>query len=224
MVPLHEHPDESVTYDELLVYEQNGMKTFPKVVGKTVVQVDVQELLNGVDMEGTRRREDRREELAAMREEPVRVFISYAHKDERFRLALEPHLKLLQRQRLIATWHDRLIKPGAEWKDVIDANLEHAKIILLLVSADFIAFGLLLGNRDETRAGTAHKGRGAVVIPIIIRDVKWNTATFAKLEALPDKGKAVDMWKNKDQAWRNVADGIEKVAAELRKKKNARPG
>jgi len=31
-----------------------------------------------------------------------------------------------------------LIKPGTQWKDVIDANLEHAKIIVLLVSADFM--------------------------------------------------------------------------------------
>jgi internalin A len=52
---------------------------------------------------------------------------------------LEPHLKLLQRQGLIATWHDRLIKPGTHGRDVIDANLEQAKIVLLLVSADFIA-------------------------------------------------------------------------------------
>lgn len=82
----------------------------------------MQELLKGLDLEGIRRREDKREALAEMREEPIRVFISYAHKDERFRLALEPHLKLTQRQGLIATWHDRLIKPGAEWKDVIDAR------------------------------------------------------------------------------------------------------
>ena len=223
LVLLHEHPDEFVTYDELLVYEQNGMKTFPKVVGKTVVQIDVQELLNGVDLEGTRRREDRQEVLAEMREEPVRVFISYAHKDERFRLALEPHLKLLQRQRLIATWHDRLIKPGAEWKDVIDANLGHAKIILLLVSADFIASDYCW-EIEMKRALERHEKGEARVIPVIIREAKWDTALFAKLQALPEKGKAVDLWQKKDQAWRSVADGIEKVAAELRKKKNARPG
>jgi len=223
LAPLHEHPDESVTYDELLVYEQNGMKTFPKVIGKKVIQVDVQELLNGVDLAGTRRREDRREEFVEMREEPIRVFISYAHKDERFRLELEPHLKLLQRQRLIATWHDRLIKPGTEWADVIDANLEHAKIILLLVSADFIASDYCW-EIEMQRALERHEKGEARVIPVIIRDCKWDTAQFAKLQALPEKGKAVDLWRKKDQAWRSVADGIEKVAAELRKEKKARPG
>jgi internalin A len=197
------------------------MQTFPKVIGKKVVQVDVQELLNGVDLAGTRRREDRREELAEMREEPIRVFISYAHKDERHRLALEPHLKLLQRQRLIATWHDRLIKLGTEWADVIDANLEHAKIILLLVSADFIASDYCW-EIEMKRALERHGKKEARVIPVIIRDVNWNDAPFAKLQALPKAGKAVMKWADKDSAWRSVADGIEKVAKELRKKKDAR--
>ena len=183
----------------------------------------MQELLNGVDLEGTRRREDRREVVAEMREEPVRVFISYAHKDERFRLALEPHLKLLQRQRLITMWHDRLIKPGAEWKDVIDANLEHAKIILLLVSADFIASDYCW-EIEMQRALERHEKGEARVTPVIIRDVKWDTVPFAKLQALPEQGKAVDSWQKKDQAWRSVADGIEKVAVDLRKAKKARNG
>ena len=57
------------------------------------------------------------------------------------------------------------------------------------------------------------------MIPVIIRDAKWDKAPFAKLQALPEKGKAVDLWKKKDQAWRNVADGIEKVAAESQRRK-----
>src|SRR5581483_10433731 len=196
LVPLVEYSDEAVTYQELLVYEQNNIKEFTKVVGGKIIQVDVQQHLNGVDLAGTRRREDRREALAEMREEPVRVFISYAHKDERFRLALDPHLKLLQRQGLLATWHDRLIKPGTEWADVIDANLEQAKIVLLLVSADFIA-SKYCWEIEMTRALERHEKGEACVIPVIIRDCKWETAPFARLQALPDKGKSVDKWKNK---------------------------
>jgi internalin A len=218
MVPLHDHPEVAVTYEELLVWEQSKTATFPKVIGKQVAQVDVQELLNGVDLEGTRRREDTREALAEMREEPIRVFISYAHKDERFRLALEPHLKLLQRQGLIATWHDRLIKPGAQWADVIDANLEQAKIILPLVSSDFIASDYCY-EIELKRALERHEAKEAVVIPVIIRDCNWQDALFAKLQGMPKDGKAVDLWAKRDTAWRSVANGIEKVARELRKEK-----
>jgi internalin A len=45
LVPLIEHPNDAVTYEELLAFEQDGMKTFPKVINKKVVQVDVQECL-----------------------------------------------------------------------------------------------------------------------------------------------------------------------------------
>jgi internalin A len=218
MVPLHDHPEVAVTYEELLVWEQSKTATFPKVIGKQVVQVDVQELLNGVDLEGTRRREDKREALAEMRVEPIRLFVSYAHKDERFRLALEPHLKLLQRQGLIATWHDRLIKPGTEWADFIDANLEQAKIILLLVSSDFIASDYCW-EKEMSRALERHEKKEARVIPVIIRDCQWDAAPFAKLQALPHKAKPVDLWPKRDTAWRSVADGIEKVARELKRER-----
>ncbi len=224
LVPLFDHPDEAVTYEELKVYEQSGMPTFTKVVSGKVIQVDVQELLNGVDLEGTRRRsgfdENRREAMLEMREEPIRVFISYAHKDERFRLQLEPHLKLLQRTGQIATWHDRLIKPGAQWADAIDANLEQAKIILLLVSSDFIASDYCY-EKEMKRALERHAAKEAVVIPIIIRDCQWTSAPFAKLQALPKDGKAVDLWTKRDTAWRNVANGIEKVAQKLRQRRSS---
>ena len=69
----------------------------------------------------------------------INLFYSYAHKDEALRDALETHLKPLQRQQVIDTWHDRKIGAGREWEKAIDANLEAADIILLLISADFLA-------------------------------------------------------------------------------------
>jgi internalin A len=51
-----------------------------------------------------------------------------------------------------------------------------------------------------------------------LRDCNWRIASFAKLQALPKDGKAVKKWPDKDSAWRNVAEGIEKVIEEIRKK------
>ena len=70
--------------------------------------------------------------------EPVKVFISYSHKDERFREQLQEHLYAAKRQGLIEDWHDRKIAPGEEWQDLINENLETSEIILLLVSSSFI--------------------------------------------------------------------------------------
>ena len=69
----------------------------------------------------------------------MRLFCSYAHKDERLRDELNTHLKILVRRGVVSTWHDREIQIGEKWGEKIDDNLERADIILLLVSADFIA-------------------------------------------------------------------------------------
>jgi internalin A len=49
-----------------------------------------------------------------------------------------------------------------------------------------------------------------------VRDVNWHAAPFGKLQALPRDGRAVTLWDNRDSAWRNVSEGIERVINELR--------
>jgi TIR domain len=73
-----------------------------------------------------------------MTEDPIKVFFSYAHRDEKFKDELVNHLSILQRQGVISSWHDRMILPGSEWDREIDANLSSADIILLMVSSDFL--------------------------------------------------------------------------------------
>jgi internalin A len=133
IVPLPQYPHEHVSYTELTVLEQKGIKSFVKVVGDEVLSLDVDQLLNGIDLEGSRTKTP-----------AVTLFYSYAHKDERLRDELETHLKLLERRGLIGSWHDRRIEAGEEWKQKINDNLEVADIILLLISADFIALRVLL--------------------------------------------------------------------------------
>jgi internalin A len=213
MVPVPDYPKVVVPYEELLVMERSGINKFLKVIDDKVVELDVQQLLNGVDLEGTRRREKPME----ARSEAVRLFYSYSHKDETLRNELETHLKLLQRQGLIAPWHDRQIEAGEEWKHKISDNLERADIILLLVSADFIASDYCY-EIEGKRALERHDNKETRVIPVIVRDVNWSGAPFAKLHALPKAGKAVTRWANKDSAWRNVSEGIQKVVAQIKRR------
>ena len=69
---------------------------------------------------------------------------------------------------------------------------------------------------EMRRALERHEAGEARVIPIIIRDVSWTGAPFAKLQALPTDGKAVAIWPDRDTAWRNVAEGIERALKEIR--------
>lgn len=213
MIPLPDYPDAVAPYQELLVMEKNGMEAFPKVVGTQVIELDVQGLLNGVDLEGTRRKE----ETMDGRSHAVRLFYSYSHKDESLRNELETHLKLMQRQGIIETWQDRKIEAGDDWMQRINENLESADIILLLVSARFMASDYCYAI-EMKRALERHENGEARVIPVIVRDVDLKDAPFAKLQFLPTGGKAITTWRNKDTAWRNVAAGIRKVVEQMRKK------
>ena len=69
----------------------------------------------------------------------IEVFYAYAPEDEAWMQELEKHLRSLQRQGLISTWHPRLITAGEDWQHVIDDHFRNATIILLLISPDFLA-------------------------------------------------------------------------------------
>jgi len=71
--------------------------------------------------------------------QPVSVFISYSHKDERLKSELDKHLSSLKREGLVRVWHDRMISPGSDRKRDISAELGSAQLILLLVTASFFA-------------------------------------------------------------------------------------
>src|SRR5919112_3336674 len=146
---------------------------------------------------------------------PVKVFISYSHKDERFREQLQEPLFAAKRQGLIDDWHDRRIAPGEEWEDLISENLETSGIILLLVSSSFIASPYCY-DKEMNRALEKHEAGQARVIPIILRPVDWSEAPFARLQALPRNGRAVSRWSNRDEAWMDVAKGIRVAVKQLR--------
>jgi hypothetical protein len=70
---------------------------------------------------------------------PVDVFYCYSYRDEDLRNELEKNLSIMQRNGVITGWHDRRIGTGEEWKGQIDQHLNTARVILLFVSADFLA-------------------------------------------------------------------------------------
>jgi 5'-methylthioadenosine/S-adenosylhomocysteine nucleosidase len=144
----------------------------------------------------------------------VRLFCSYSHRDEDLRKELEPHLKLLQRQGLIDVWFDRDIEANEDWRQQVDHNLEKADIILLLISADFIASDYCY-EKEMRRALERHERGDARLIPVILRDVNLKGAPFANLQYLPKDGRPVTLWENRDTAWRSISEGIEKIAKQI---------
>jgi hypothetical protein len=142
------------------------------------------------------------------------LFYSYAHEDEGYLTRLRTHLTMLKRENRISEWYDRKIIPGDEWDLEIREQLERARVVLLLVSADFIASDYCWGT-EVRRALERHARNEAVVIPVIVSPADWHSAPFGRLQALPADGKPVTTWGNRDQAWAEVAMGIRALINQL---------
>ncbi len=154
--------------------------------------------------------------------QPVRVFFSYSHEDDRHRVALTKHLRLLERQGLIESWFDRKILPGENWDEAIQRELERAEVVLFLVSSHFMNSEYCYGV-EVKRAMERHETGEAVVVPIIVKAYDWHSALFGKLVALPTDGKAVTSWSNRDEAWTDVAKGLRRLIEDFDRAKVSKP-
>ena len=147
---------------------------------------------------------------------PIRLFYSYAPKDESFRRELEKHLSMLRWQGLIAEWDNRNISAGTEWAREIDSHLNAADIILLLISSDFLASDYCY-SIEVKRALERHDAGEARVIPVLLRPVDLEGTSFSKLQALPTNRKPITKWPKRDDAFLDVVQGIRRVVGELQR-------
>jgi hypothetical protein len=145
---------------------------------------------------------------------PIEVFYSNAQADEPFCKELEKHLSLLRQQGIITEWHHRKIVAGTNWQHAIDAHLTTASVILLLISADYLASDYCYSTEMQ-RALARHATGDACVIPVLLRPVDWQGAPFAHIQCVPRNEKPITSWSNRDEAFRDVARAIREAIEHL---------
>lgn len=138
------------------------------------------------------------------------AFISYSHRDEVYRQELETHLAPLRRQGLLSSWHDRKMTAGDPLDDTISTYLESANLILMLISADFVASDYCYA-REMKRAIERHEAGEARAISIICRPCDFHDLPFARFVLLPTDARAVSSWPDRDAAWVDVVRGIRRA-------------
>ncbi|WKZ69981.1 MAG: toll/interleukin-1 receptor domain-containing protein [Melioribacteraceae bacterium] len=150
----------------------------------------------------------------------AKLFFSYSHKDEELRNELETHLALLKRQGVISSWHDRRIIAGSELDKTISTELETANIILLLISAHFLASDYCY-EKEMMRAVEKHNEGDAKVIPVILHPCDWHSAPFGNLRATPTDGKPVSMFANQHEAFSIIAKDVREAAESMTEKNDS---
>ncbi|HLO16902.1 MAG TPA: toll/interleukin-1 receptor domain-containing protein, partial [Anaerolineales bacterium] len=118
---------------------------------------------------------------------PVRVFISYSHRDTSIANELETHLGILQHEGLLDMWSSRRIEAGAEWQDEVTRQLGEAQLFLLLISPDFLASDYIY-SVELQKAFERHRVGRLRLVPIIIRACDWQNSLIGKFQVLPSDG------------------------------------
>ena len=147
--------------------------------------------------------------------EPLRLFLSYSHKDKKYVDELRKALKPTERNGLIQPWYDGEITAGEEWKPLIEQRLRDADIIVCQLSRDFLDSDFCVLNELETAIQRREAGE-AVLVAYVLHDCDWKETKVAKFQILPREAKPIDGRSNKHKYWTEIADGIKTVVKKLR--------
>lgn len=102
----------------------------------------------------------------------LRIFIVYSRKDEPLKVSLLEHLSVLEHLNDVDLWTEDRIRPGTDSVGELRSALAIADVVLLLISASFLASDLarnsilfaLINDRPERRR---------LIIPVLLRHCAW---------------------------------------------------
>jgi GTPase SAR1 family protein len=146
----------------------------------------------------------------AAKQGPLSIFISYSKSDKDMMESFRKYLKPLERKGAIKTWADTNLKAGDDWHKAIEHQLNTADIIVFLVSSDLINTDYIW-DVEMPIAFKRHDDGEAKIVPIILRDCGWHDTDFAKLNALPEKGRPVTTYRTQDDAWFYVYEKLKEL-------------
>lgn len=116
------------------------------------------------------------------------VFISYSHNDRSYVDRLRIHLKPIEKKYNILIWDDSKLKPGENWKDSIVKKLESASVVLLIVSADFLASDFVM-EFEYPEALKHAQEKGTRILMLIASPCLFDEFEISAIQAInsPDR-------------------------------------
>lgn len=249
-VPIPGHPETLVDHDLLLTHEREGEHEITVQVGRRLRRFDVIKLLDGVDLPGVTRSQfahsigpervpsNRELAISTSRDGSVSLFdwrpapmirtapsafVAYARKDSAFldqlRAALVPHERLEE----LRLWCDALVEPGQSWEREILTRLEHAQIVILLLSNDFLRSSYCM-DQELPRALERQAHGECEIVPVLIRACRYDKLSLGKIQTIRPADKSIDEHDKKDPAWEIVTREIDRVIERIKKRRRDESG
>ena len=121
----------------------------------------------------------------------AKVFLSYSHRNSRWRDRLVEQLNVLAGEGLIEVWTDRDIAAGADWLPAIEQAIAETRVAIVLVSPAFFA-SEFISTKEVPVLLQRRKDEGMQIVPIIVEPCQWqNVAWLAGIQARPLDNKSL---------------------------------
>lgn len=111
------------------------------------------------------------------------VFISYSHKDKRWRDELDTHLRPYLRGGSIVSWSDQQIAPNSKWFEEIQSALAKSKVAVLLVSPDFLTSDFIYEHELGPLLKAAEQG-GVRILWVPVRASAYKKTALKDYQAV----------------------------------------
>lgn len=130
----------------------------------------------------------------------LNVFISYSHKNKKYKEKILISLEALKQSYNIEAWHDVMIDPGSDIDVNVKKALSKAHIVLLIITDSFIASHYCMKIELEKALEREKQGK-CIVIPVMFQEAVLSDAlSFFKHNRVPEDGKPIATgFKNQSQ-------------------------
>ena len=159
-------------------------------------------------------------------DDPVRIFVSYSHKDPAYLRddSLLGFLKGMSAESGVEFWTDERIAASSMWNDEIRKQLERSDIALVLVSQAFLDSPFCTEVEIESFLDSCRR-RGLVIFPVVLSPCEWERHSWlATRQFLPggsetieehytDPGKQKRLFLRIRKELRDAVDGVRQARA-----------
>lgn len=145
----------------------------------------------------------------------LNIFICYSRQNKDTIKEIRKQLSNLEGSYPLRIWYDNEIAPGEKWDNTIRQRLEISDIFILLICADFLVSQYIIEVELE-EAMKKHAERSATIIPIITKPCNWKVnKELSSLQALPENGRAITLHEDRDSAYLEVIEGVERTIKKI---------
>ncbi|WP_437567957.1 TIR domain-containing protein [Sorangium sp. So ce542] len=142
------------------------------------------------------------------------VFLSYSHKDAKWKERLVVHLRVSEHEGLCDVWDDTRIGAGNDRRQELREALEGAAVAVLLVSANLLT-SEIAHSEEIPRLLQRRAAEGVRIFPIIVEPCDYEAVDWLRrMEVRPKNGKAISTRK-KPQAETELLEIVKEIRALL---------